>query len=232
MTAAVRALQLAHRPRAVIFDMDGLLLDTEALGERTWQRASRSTGIDFDTALLASMIGRNMRDTRAFLLTHYGQDYPVDRLTDACTAAFDAVVAEEGIALKPGVHELLDWLDAEDIARWVATSTHRDRAAAQLQSLGLLRRFAGVVGGNEVAHGKPAPDIFVEAAARLGATPVHCVVLEDSEPGVRAAIAAGIAPIMVPDLHPPSAALRALDPVVLPSLHHVRAHLSTLPPMR
>jgi len=163
MTAETRARRLAHRPRAVIFDMDGLLLDTEALGERTWARASRNTGIDFDLALLASMIGRNVRDTRTFLLTHYGQDYPVDRLTDACTVAFDAIVAEEGIALKPGVHELLDWLDGEGIARWVATSTHRERASAQLEALGLLRRFAGMVGGNEVAHGKPAPDIFVEA---------------------------------------------------------------------
>lgn len=232
MTASPRARRPAQLPRAVIFDMDGLLLDTEALGDRTWERAARATGIAFDLTLLPSMIGRNQRDTRAFLLAHYGDGYPVDRLTEACAAAFDALVAEEGIALKPGVHELLDWLDARGIARWVATSTHRERAAAQLASLALLPRFAGVVGGDEIVSGKPAPDIFIEAARRLRVSHDECVVLEDSEHGVRAAIAAGVAPIMVPDLHPPSPSLRALDPLVLPSLHDVRAHLATLPPMR
>lgn len=103
---------------------------------------------------------------------------------------------------------------------------------AQLTELGVFPRFMGLVGGNDVAKGKPAPDIFIEAAARLGMAPEDCVVLEDSEPGVRAAIAAGIAPIMVPDLHGPSAALLELDPFVLPSLHHVRTHLATLPAMR
>lgn len=230
--STAHALRLSVRPRAVIFDMDGLILDTEALGDRTWSRASQTTGIPFDLALLPAMIGRNVRDTRAFLLAHYGDAYPVDRLTDACALAFDDLVAEHGIAIKPGVHELLDWLDVQGIARWVATSTRRERALRQLTELDLMRRFAGLVGGNEVAHGKPAPDIFVEAARRLRVPHDACVVLEDSEPGVRAAIAAGIAPIMVPDLHPPSSALCAFDPLVLPSLHDVRAHLATLPAMR
>jgi len=230
--ASVRARRPDRRPRAVIFDMDGLILDTEALGDRTWERASRASGVPFDLALLPAMIGRNQRDTRAFLVSHYGEAYPVDRLTDACTVAFDALIAEEGIAIKPGVHELLDWLEAAGIPRLVATSTRRERAVAQLTELGLYPRFAGLVGGNEVARGKPAPDIFIEAATRLRVAPGDCVVLEDSEPGVRAAIAAGIAPIMVPDLHGPSAALLTLEPFVLPSLHHVRSHLAALPAMR
>jgi beta-phosphoglucomutase-like phosphatase (HAD superfamily) len=111
----------------------------------------------------------------------------------------------------------------------VATSTRRDRAEAQLTQQGLLARFAALVGGNEVERGKPEPDIFLLAASRLAVAAADCVVLEDSEPGVRAALAAGMMPIMVPDLHGPSENLLAREPLVLPSLHHVRAHLALLP---
>lgn len=218
-----------RRPRAVIFDMDGLMLDTESLGPRTWHDASRASGIPFDLAMLPAMIGRNHRDTHQFLLRHYGDDYPADRLTAACTVAFDAIIEAEGIALKAGLIELLDWLAAESIPHAVATSTRRERAHKQLDTLGLLPRFTALVGGDEVANGKPAPDIFLEAAARLAMAVEDCIVLEDSEPGVRAALAAGIAPIMVPDLHEPSAAVRATGLLVLPSLHAVAAHLAQLP---
>ncbi len=100
--------------------------------------------------------------------------------------------------------------------RAVATSTRRDRAEAQLAQQGLLQRFAALVGGNEVERGKPEPDIFLLAASRLSVAPEDCVVLEDSEPGVRAALAAGMMPIMVPDMHAPSPSLLARAPLVLP----------------
>ncbi len=218
-----------RRPRAVIFDMDGLMLDTETLGPRAWEGGSLTSGVPFDQTLLPLMIGRNHRDTRDFLLRHYGDDYPVDRLTTACTATFDAIIEAEGIMLKAGLVELLDWLDGQHIERAVATSTRHARACAQLTRLGLLGRFVTLVGGDDVAHGKPAPDIFLEAASRLALPPAECMVLEDSEPGVRAALAAGIAPIMVPDIHAPSAALRGTGIVVLASLHDVTTYLARLP---
>ena len=93
----------------------------------------------------------------------------------------------------------------------------------------LLPRFVALIGGDEVANGKPAPDIFLAAAERLGEDAAGCLVLEDSEPGVRAALAAGMTPIMVPDMHPPSAALIALEPLVLASLAEIPAHLAALP---
>ena len=227
-----RAPQPAARPAAVIFDMDGLMLDTERLGERTWESASHATGIEFDLRLLSTMIGRNHRDTHAALVAHYGDTYPAEKLLAACRVAFDEIVASEGIELKAGLVELLDWLDANGIARAVATSTRRERAVAQLTRLGLYPRFATLVGGDEIANGKPAPDIFVEAAARLRVPRDECVVLEDSEPGVRAAIAAGIAPIMVPDLHAPSPDLLLMEPLVMASLHDVRSYLGQLARMR
>jgi beta-phosphoglucomutase-like phosphatase (HAD superfamily) len=226
----MKARRPARRPRAVIFDMDGLMLDTESLGERTWRDASAMTGIAFDMALLPGMIGRNYRDCRAMLREHYGAAYPVEQLTAACLVAFDAIVAREGIAQKRGLGELLDWLERERVPRAVATSTRRDRAHAQLTQQRLIDRFAALVGGDEVTSGKPAPDIFLVAAQRLDVAAADCVVLEDSEPGVQAALAAGMMPIMVPDLHAPSAELLARGPLVLPTLHEVRAHLAMLPP--
>ena len=226
MTPAPRPRRL---PAAVIFDMDGLMLDTERLAPRAWIAAAAALSVEFDLALTQPMVGRNFRDCQAIIANHYGNDYPTADLMRAWHAAYDAIVEREGIALKPGLLELLDWLDGQRIPKAVATSTRRDRAQAKLASTALLSRFVALVGGDEVARGKPEPDIFLAAAARLGEAAQHCLVLEDSEPGVRAALAAGMTPIMVPDLHAPSADLVALEPLILESLADVPAQLAALP---
>ena len=125
--------------------------------------------------------------------------------------AYDAIVEREGIALKPGLVELLDWLDETRHPQGGRDVDAPRRARRRSSTAPRSRdRFAALVGGDEIARGKPAPDIFVEAAARLGVAAAACVVLEDSEPGVRGALAAGMTPIMVPDRIAPSAALVAL----------------------
>jgi HAD superfamily hydrolase (TIGR01509 family) len=226
MTRAPRPQRL---PVAVIFDMDGLMLDTERLAPRAWVEAAASLSVEFDLALTQPMVGRNFRDCQAIIVDHYGPAYPTADLMRAWHVAYDAIVDREGIALKPGLLDLLDWLEARRIPKAVATSTRRDRAQAKLASTALLPRFVALVGGDEVARGKPEPDIFLAAAARLGEAAQHCLVLEDSEPGVRAALAAGMTPIMVPDMHVPSAALVALGPLILESLAEVPARLAALP---
>ncbi|MBK7081566.1 MAG: HAD family phosphatase [Betaproteobacteria bacterium] len=217
-----------HRPAAVIFDMDGLMLDTEPLSARAWSDAAQSLGIAFDGSINARLIGRNFPDCRTIIHEHHGDDYPVDDLMRAWHGAYDAIVEREGLRFKPGLLELLAWLEAEAIPKAVATSTRRSRAQAKLAKVGVLARFAALVGGDEIARGKPAPDIFLEAAARLRIAPTACMVLEDSEPGMRGALAAGMTPVMVPDLLPPSAALLAIEPLVVATLHDVRAHLAAL----
>ena len=149
-------------------------------------------------------------------------------MTSAWAADYDAIVAAEGISLKPGLDDILDLLDERGVAAAVATSTRRERARAKLDRVGLLHRFAALVGGDDVARGKPAPDIFLAAAERLGVAAGDCIVLEDSEPGIIAAAAAGMTPVMVPDLHPPSAELLLLEPLVLASLSAVAAHLRAI----
>ena len=160
-------MTLLRRPAAVIFDMDGLMLDTEPLAARAWGEAAAILGVDFDMSLAQGMIGRNFADCSAMLRARYVTPYPVDALLARWHAAYDAIVEREGLALKPGVNELLDWLEGAAIPRAVATSTRRDRARAKLAQTALLPRFHEVVGGDEVAFGKPAPDIYVEAARRL-----------------------------------------------------------------
>ena len=205
------------------------MLDTEPLAARAWDDAAATIGVAFDGNVTPQLIGRNFPDCRALILAHHGEGYPVDALMQAWHAAYDARVEREGIARKPGLVELLAWLDAACIAKAVATSTRRSRAQAKLARTGLAGRFAVLVGGDEPARGKPAPDIFLLAAARLSVAACECVVLEDSEPGVRGAIDAGMTPILVPDIAAPSADLVALGPLQLPDLHAVRAHLATLP---
>ncbi len=227
MTRAPRPLR---RPVAVIFDMDGLLLDTEPLALRAWTEAAHGLGVAFDGDLALAMVGRNFTDCSAMVRAHYGSEYPVEAVLGRWHASYDVIVEREGVAVKPGVHELLDWLDNASVTRAVATSTRHQRARSKLSLTALLPRFHALVGGDEVAHGKPAPDIYLEAARRLRVSASVCVVLEDSETGVRGALAAGMTPIMVPDLKAPSAELRALDPLVLHSLPEVQAHLALLHP--
>ena len=228
-TRFVRGSPIACRPSAVIFDMDGLMLDTEPLAARAWGAAAAALGVAFDMSLARAMIGRNFADCATMLRARYAPPYPVDALLGSWHAAYDAIVEREGLALKPGLNELLQWLEDNSIPRAVATSTRRERARAKLERAALLPRFHDIVGGDEIPRGKPAPDIYVEAARRLGTNAGVCIALEDSEPGIRAALAAGMTAIMVPDLHPPSPELLELDVVVLPSLTEVLRLWRTMP---
>lgn len=220
---------LGRRPRAVVFDMDGLILDTEPLAARAWLVAARQAGVDFDETVGPLLVGRAFPNCRAVILGHHGPGYPVDAVMSGWHDAYEALVEREGLVLKPGVLELVDWLQQERVPCAVATSTRRARARAKLERVALLSRFVTLVGGDEVSHGKPAPDIFLEAAARLGMRPLTCLVLEDSLPGLEGAIAAGMPAIMVPDQTSPPAAVVGQVPTVMASLVDVRHYLAALP---
>lgn len=219
----------SRRPLAVVLDMDGTLLDTEPLASRAWGDAAAAIGATFDASLPDRLIGRNFADCRALIAAHHGDRYPVDALMAAWHVAYDAIVEREGLALKPGVLALFDWLDAEGLPRAVATSTRRRRALAKLERVELASRLDALVGGDEVARGKPAPDIFVTAAARLAVDPAACLAVEDSDAGVRSALAAGMTAAMVPDLLPPGPAIVGLGARVHRSLGDLVAHLDRLP---
>jgi HAD superfamily hydrolase (TIGR01509 family) len=209
--------------------MDGLMLDTEPLAARAYLDAAAAVGLAFDSAVTPSLVGRTYGDCRTLILAHHGDSYPVDLLMTQWHAAYDAIVDREGVATKPGLLELLDWLEAHTIPKAVATSTRNARACVKLARTQLLARFVTVVGGDQVAHGKPAPDIFLAAAVALGVDPADCLVLEDSPAGLEAAARAGMAAIVIPDLCAAPADVLGKAPLVMQSLHDVRAHLAALP---
>lgn len=130
-------------------------------------------------------------------------------------------IEREGIPLRPGVEEIFDYLDEIDVPRAVATSTHRELASIKLGTVGLLHRIRGLVCGDEVAHGKPEPDIYLAAAKLLERDPGECLALEDSPPGVVSARKAGCITIMVPDLQAPNAVTRSMANFIYPSLGEV-----------
>ena len=215
-------------PRAVIFDMDGLMLDTEPLAARAWSEAALACGMAFDPAVAYKLVGRTFVDCRKLIADHHGEGYAVDTLMASWQHAYDAIVAREGVALKPGLVEILDWLEAQRVDKAVATSTRRERAREKLHHAKLLARFAALVGGDDVTRGKPDPEIFLTAAQRLAVQPADCLVLEDSPAGFEAAIRAGMHAIVVPDLCPPPDPVLGVKPRVMASLHDVRLHLAAL----
>ncbi len=211
---------LGFRPVAVFFDMDGLLLDSESALLQCWREAARALDLRVDDGLWLSMIGLSDAVCDELLVRRVGDD-AARALRERCHALYDARVAQ-GIPVKPGAFELLALLQAHGVRRAVVTSTWRERARHKLETTGLLPHFGDVVGGRCAARPKPAPDPYLLAAQRLEVPPALCVVLEDSAAGVRAALAAGMHAIQVPDLAQPDARVRALGHRIASSLHDVR----------
>ena len=210
-------------PRAVIFDMDGLLLDSEPLYRVTWQTAAADLGFPIDDVLYERFVGRGNVEAEQILREHFGDVFPLDEFHKRWSRDFDEHVTS--IARKPGAMELLDLLEQRGIPKALATSSPRVLA---LRCLGdLASRFTALAFGDEVSHSKPAPDLFLLASERLGIATAECLVLEDSEAGVRAARAAGMDVIMVPDLVPPSEEVASMATRVCKTLHEVVANLAS-----
>jgi HAD superfamily hydrolase (TIGR01509 family) len=209
-------------PVAVLFDMDGLMIESERALLECWRETALELRLELDDALWLSFVGLSDRACHDILRERLVDEDLVQALLRGLQARYDARV-DAGLPLKTGVLELLALLKARGIPRAVVTSTRRPRALQKLESTGLLPHFDDVIAGNEVQHAKPAPDIYLLAAQRLGVAPSHCIVLEDSVPGVRAALAAGMTPIQVPDLVLPDDTVRALGHRIVDSLTHARA---------
>lgn len=206
---------------AVIFDMDGLMLDSERMARRAWTRALADLGYDLDGNEYLRLVGRTVQDAEHILTGLFGPALPFREVFVRRQAYYDQDIEQNGIPVKPGLLDLLAFLDNHHITRAVGSSTPCVFGRRKLAAAGLADRFSVVVCGDMVARGKPAPDLFLETARQIDYSPERCVVLEDSEAGILAAHEAGALPVMVPDLKQPAAEVEAIAYRVLPTLQAV-----------
>lgn len=189
---------------AVIFDMDGLLFDTEKLCMEMWQAQGEKEGIVFSNDLFYKCIGRNNKDTKEIVLASLGHDFPYDDFRKKASSAMRDHMDKFGPPQKQGLCELLSFLKSRSVKIALATSSSRESASWMIKRAGIDTYFDAFAFGNEVEHGKPEPDIFLHAALLLNVLPEHCVVYEDSEAGLKAAHSAGIKSVFIKDLLEPS----------------------------
>jgi HAD superfamily hydrolase (TIGR01509 family) len=213
-------MTLPHRPSAVIFDMDGLLFDTEALWQEALLSAAAEAGREIPDEVYTQSIGVRRSQCRGLFLAHFGGDFGFDDFHANWRRHF-WLIAETKRSMKPGVPELLDVLDQLRLPRAIATSSSPATVERHLTAHGLTDRFDHIVCRGDYEHGKPAPDPFLKAAERLAVEPRSCLALEDSHIGVRSASAAGMMTVMVPDLLEPTEEVRALCVLVARDLHQV-----------
>lgn len=189
----------------VLFDMDGVILDTEKLYTRFWQEAAVSLGYPMTLEQSLGLRSLNRNFGKAKMESYFGPGVDYDAIRNRRIEMMDAFIHVNGVEAKPGIRELLDILDEKKIPRAITTSSPIERVEEYLKPLGLLERFDYIVTGYDVAKGKPAPDIYLLGAKTLTLPPEVCLAIEDSPAGITSAFAAGCLPVLIPDQDRPDA---------------------------
>ena len=203
--------------KAVLFDMDGTVFDTERIYREAWFYAAEAVGFDEMEDLLARIFGTSEKDIGTYVYKTYGEDFPYEKMLSIRAERIAQRIEAEGVPLKPGVPEVFDRLREKGIVSALATSAPRFRVDDFLARSGLKGTFSAVITGERVKS-KPAPDIFLLAAKELGLAPEECMVVEDSHNGAKAGYNAGMPVVLVPDL-------QRFTPEIAPFVTH---HLTTL----
>jgi HAD superfamily hydrolase (TIGR01509 family) len=211
-------MSLPRRPRAVVFDLDGTLIDSEALVKEAHFAACAELGVSMTDAQFLALVGLHREANDVQLKRYYGDDFPLDRFIGATRAH----VGERVAPLKPGALALMEALDALALPYGLATSSRRPWVDRHFAAYGLSGRFCAVVTRQDCAEGKPHPEPYLTASRLLGAPPAEVLAIEDSHAGVRSAHAAGCMIVMVPDLLAADEEMRAKAHVAA-SLHEVCA---------
>lgn len=214
--AIADAFRLPRPPRAVVFDLDGTLIDSEALVFEAYMAAAERHGLPLDQSRFLACVGKHRAATEATLRSYFG-DFPLEVFFETVSAHIGDGVAP----LKPGALEILDRLDASKLRYALATSSGPPWVARHFSAHAFDARFHAVVTRNDVTNGKPHPEPYLKAAAALGFDPGEVLAVEDSPTGLAAAHAAGLMTVMIPDLLQPTDVCRTRATVIAGSLHDV-----------
>lgn len=207
---------------AVIFDMDGVIFDSERLVLECWEKIGAKYHLEGMREAFLPCIGTNDIRTREIVLEHYGADFPYDEFRRESSLLYHGIVDQGGLPVKVGVQELLSYLAENDIPIAVASSTRLEVVMQELKHAGLYECFSVVMGGDQLKRSKPEPDIYLMTCEKLGVRPANAYAIEDSYNGIRSAYSAGMKPIMVPDMLPPTEEMRQKSVIVLDNLLQVK----------
>ena len=215
--------------KAVIFDQDGVMFDTERMSAKAWELAGNDLGVVLEESFLCTIRGMNYQDATA-LFEKWSGDRGIDceDLRRRKKEYFTRMRKEQPLPVKPGLHELLAYLKGQGYKIALATGSTKEYSLENLREAGVESYFGHIISGDMVEHAKPSPDIFLKSAQVLGERPEHCLVLEDSLNGVEAGISGGFITVMVPDMTQPDEKLRARVDRVCDSLLEVKGWLQEL----
>lgn len=208
--------------KAVIFDMDGVIFDSESLVLVCWDKLAEKYHLKGIHEAMVASIGTTNEKTREIVLERLGEDFPFEEYRREASAMFHEIADRGDLPVKKGVRELLEYLRASGIPTAVASSTRLEVVAKELKQAGLYDYFQVVMGGDQLKRSKPEPDIYLMTCEKMGVDPKYAYAIEDSYNGIRSSYSAGMKPIMVPDLLVPTEEMEEKSVVVLEDLHKVR----------
>ncbi len=208
--------------KAVIFDMDGIIFDSERLVLYCWEKLAEKYQLDNMREAYLPCIGTNDVRMKEIMMDYYGAEFPYDKLRKESSILFHEMVDREGLPVKKGARKLLEFLELHRIPVGLASSTRLAVVTEELKQAGLYGFFHAVTGGDQLKRSKPEPDIYLMACEKLGVRPEDTYAVEDSYNGIRSSYSAGMLPVMVPDLLPPTVEMREKSVIVLEDLLQVR----------
>lgn len=214
--------------KAVVFDMDGVIFDSERLVLECWREIADRRGIENIEQAMRECLGVNAAQTRENMLRRYGEDFPYDEFRKEASVIFHERYDNGRLPMKKGVVELLTYLKDKGMKIALASSTRERIVRQELADAGILNFFEKVVCGDMVEKSKPAPDIYLKACGELGVMPEHAYAIEDSYNGIRSAHGAGLSVIMVPDMSEPTPEMEQLVVKILPDLLEVIRYIDDM----
>ena len=213
--------------KGIIFDMDGVLIDTERISYNSFKEVFKDYDYEIDENFYIKLIGHNVKSIQKIMTNKYGENFPFDEIYEKKVKISIDTIARDGLIIKKGVQELVDYLKKNNYKIAVATSTRRERAHEHLMKIGVLDKADYVICGDQVTNSKPDPEIFLKAAKGIELLPEECIVIEDSEAGIIAAHNAGIRSINVPDMIIPNDIIKELSYKICNNLIEVKELLES-----